>query len=243
MRAKNAVNPVLCLRPSVRHEQRVSSKSRRRQLNEIYDCLLAAFGPQRWWPGETPFEVMVGAILTQSASWLNVEKAIANLKLAGALSPWAIRRVPLEELAQLIRPSGYYNAKARKLKALTSWLERYGDDLDRAFDGPLPAKRAELLAVHGVGPETADSILLYAAGRPSFVIDAYTRRVLGRLGIMSEQEGYEACRALFTTNLDPDVARYNEYHALFVRLGKDLCRKRLPRCPECPLRGRCRSSG
>jgi endonuclease III related protein len=203
---------------------------------------MAAFGPQRWWPGETPFEVMVGAILTQSASWLNVEKAIANLKLAESLSPRAIRRVPLEELALLIRPSGYYQAKARKLKALVAWLDGYGDDLARAFAGPLPAKRAELLDIHGVGPETADSILLYAAGRPSFVIDAYTRRVLARLGIMPEWDGYEACRALFMTSLEPDVARYNEYHALFVRLGKDICRQRHPRCLDCPLGGRCRYS-
>ncbi len=206
----------------------------------IYEALYAAFGPQHWWPGETPCEVMVGAILTQSAAWTNVEKAVANLKRAGALSPEAIRNMPLEELARLIRPSGYYNAKARKLKALVAWLGRYGDDLDRAFAGDLTAKRAELLSVHGIGPETADSILLYAAGRPTFVIDAYTRRVLGRLGLLPEEAGYEACRALFMANLAPAERHYNEYHALLVRLGKDICRKQRPRCPVCPLRGRCR---
>jgi endonuclease III related protein len=218
-------------------------QTKKQQLKDIYACLLAAFGFQHWWPGETPFEVMAGAILTQSAAWSNVEKAIHNLKQDNALSPKAVREMTQEELARLIRPSGYYNAKAKKLKALVAWLERYGDNLGAAFSGDLALKRSELLAVHGVGPETADSILLYAAGRPSFVIDAYTRRVLDRLEIMSEREGYEACRALFMTNLEPDVARYNEYHALFVRLGKDICRKRRPRCLECPLAGRCRTSG
>ncbi len=215
--------------------------SKPQQLHDIYACLCAAFGPQHWWPGETPFEVMVGAILTQSAAWTNVEKAIANLKAAGALSPEAIRSMPEEELARLVRPSGYFNAKAKKLKALVAWLGRYGDDLAQAFAGDLAEKRAELLAVHGVGPETADSILLYAAQKPTFVVDAYTRRVLGRLGLMPEAAGYEACRALFMRHLAPSEAHYNEYHALFVRLGKDICRKGQPRCQECPLRGRCRT--
>jgi len=207
-------------------------------LRRVYDLLLATYGPQHWWPGETSFEVMIGAILTQSTSWTNVEKAIANLKRAGALSPQAIRNMPMSALAELIHPSGYYNAKASKLKALVEWLGKANDDLDKAFDKDTTVLRQELLTIYGIGPETADSILLYAANRPVFVIDAYTRRVLRRLGLVSGVEGYNSLQLLCTDNLPADEIVYNEYHALLVHLGKETCRS-TPRCDLCCLEGLC----
>lgn len=205
----------------------------------IYDRLFAAYGPQHWWPADEPFEVMVGAILTQSASWKNVEKALANLKTAGALSPLALRHAELSELAALIRPSGYYNAKARKLKALAQWLEEFcADDLKKLSAASVTSLRQQLLSVYGVGPETADSIILYVANQPVFVIDAYTRRIISRIGIASEDKGYQAYRELFMENLPPDARLFNEYHALLVRLGKEVCRKK-PLCPGCCLRHIC----
>ena len=203
-------------------------------IPEIYRRLYSCFGPQRWWPGETPFEVMVGAILTQSASWHNVEIAIANLKKARKLSPKALRDIDIGELAALVHSSGYYNAKAKKLKALADWLGKYHDNLEKALSGELAAKRRELLAVHGVGDETADSILLYAAEKPVFVIDAYTRRIIGRIGIAPRHESYEAYQKLFMSNLEPDTQVFNENHALLVKLGKDACRKK-PLCEICCL--------
>jgi endonuclease-3 related protein len=204
-------------------------------LPEIYRRLFARYGPQHWWPGDTPFEVMVGAILTQSTAWQNVEKAINNLKSAGILSPEAIRRLPLAEIARLIHPCGYYNAKARKLKALVDWLGAACDDnLERLFATKTDELRKQLLAVHGVGPETADSILLYAADKPIFVIDAYTRRVLSRLSLVPEKDTYDEYQQLFMQNLPSDVRLFNEYHALFVRLGKIVCRKQ-PLCLICCL--------
>jgi len=207
-------------------------------LRQIYNLLLEAYGPQHWWPGQTPFEVMVGAILTQSTSWSNVEKAITNLKQAGALSPQSIRNLPQSTLAGLIRPSGYYNAKANKLKALVAWLSNAGDNLERAFDKDTATLRQELLAIYGIGPETADSILLYAAARPIFVIDAYTRRTFCRLGVISGAESYAIIQQLFMGNLPADETLYNEYHALLVRLGKEFCRP-TPRCGLCGLEGLC----
>ncbi|MEE9285159.1 MAG: endonuclease III domain-containing protein, partial [Dehalococcoidia bacterium] len=150
------------------------------RLREVYRLLSEAFGPQRWWPGETPFEVIVGAILTQSVAWVNVEKAIDNLKSEGLLSAPALRRIPTERLAALLRPCLYFNAKAAKLKAMVQHLARYDDDLARLFDQDVPSLRAELLGIFGVGGETADSIILYAAGKPTFVVDAFTRRILQR---------------------------------------------------------------
>jgi endonuclease-3 related protein len=205
-----------------------------RRLREIYRRLYAAYGRQHWWPAGAPFEMMVGAILTQSAAWTNVDKAIANLKAAAALSPPAIRKLPLSELAAVIRPCGYFNAKAVKLKALADWFGRYGDDIRRLYAAEGNALRDELLAVHGVGPETADSILLYAAAKPFFVIDAYTRRILGRLGLAPEQDSYDAYQRLFMQNLTADVPLFNEYHALLVRLAKETCRKN-PVCYRCCL--------
>ena len=210
-------------------------------LLAIYHRLLEHYGSQHWWPGDTPFEVMVGAILTQSAAWQNVEKAINNLKTAGLLSPRALRDLPVDELARLVYPSGYYNAKARKLKALVTWLgETCGDNLDALFTRDTDVLREELLAVHGIGPETADSILLYAAGKPVFVIDAYTRRIMTRLGLAPGKDTYADYQRLFTDALPPDTPLFNEYHALLVRLGKTVCRSR-PHCDECPLFDTCPS--
>jgi len=211
------------------------------KLKSVYDKLLACYGPQAWWPGETPFEVMAGAILTQSAAWSNVEKAIGNLKSASKLSPAALREIPIDDLAGLVYPSGYYNAKAKKLKALVEWLGEHGDDLSRLDGRETGELRKELLSVHGIGPETADSILLYALGRPVFVIDAYTRRLLARLGVAPEKDTYDGWRALFMDNLPPDANMFNEYHALIVRHGKEKCRK-TARCVECRLGDECPGS-
>lgn len=208
------------------------------KLKSVHSTLLECYGRQDWWPADTPFEVMVGAILTQSAAWGNVEKAIANLKSAGALSPAAIRTMPVVELAALVFPSGYYNAKAKKLKALVEWLGRYGDDLARFGSVPTDRLRTELLSVHGIGPETADSILLYALGRPVFVIDAYTRRLFGRLGFRPISDRYDDWQALFQNYLLPEPAVFNEYHALIVRHAKGSCRK-THRCPDCCLASVC----
>ena len=205
---------------------------------DIFRRLLACFGSQHWWPGDTPFEVMVGAILTQSASWHNVELAIKSLNQAGSLSPKALRQIPMTDLAGYIHSSGYYNAKAKKLKAMVKWLGGYEDDLERAFAGELDDKRNELLGIHGIGPETADSILLYAGGKPVFVIDAYTRRITERIGIAPQKDSYDAFQRLFTSNLEQDAQLFNEYHALLVKLGKDVCRKK-PLCPVCCLKEMC----
>lgn len=204
-------------------------------LREVYRRLFAAHGSQHWWPAETPFEVVVGAILTQAAAWGNVEKAIGNLTAAGALSPQGLLRLPEEELARLIYPAGYYNAKARKLKAFVQmlWAE-FAGDLAALFALPEGQLRARLLATHGIGPETADSIILYAAGKPAFVVDAYMRRIFRRIGVGPEGDGYEAWREFFQRQLPADPALYNEYHALLVRHGKETCRRE-PRCRACPL--------
>jgi endonuclease III related protein len=208
-------------------------------LEDIYHRLYAAYGPQHWWPADSPFEVMVGAILTQSAAWSNVEKAIVNLKDAGALTAGALRESPDTELARLIYPSGYYNAKARKLKALAAWLNsECGDNLDILFRQDTATLREKLLAVHGIGEETADSILLYAGGHTIFVIDAYTRRISDRLGLSPAVKDYAGYQKLFTDNLPADPAAFNEYHALLVKLGKESCRKK-PLCHNCCLNAIC----
>jgi len=209
------------------------------RLLGIYERLLNCYGPQHWWPGDSPFEVIIGAILTQSAAWGNVEKAIGNIKSAQVLSVDALRRLPSETLAQLVYPAGYYNAKARKIKAFVEWLwEGYDGDLDRLFELDVAALRRELLSVYGVGQETADSIILYAGYKPVFVIDAYTRRIVSRLGLAPRVSTYSAYQDLFMQGLEPDVALFNEYHALLVRHGKDVCRKS-PRCEPCCLAAVC----
>ncbi len=208
----------------------------RARLMRVYRHLYDTYGPQHWWPGETPFEVCIGAILTQAASWGNVEKGLANLKNAGVFSARALRETPQEDLARLLYPCGYYNAKARKVKAFVEHLgARYGDDLGAFLARPAEALRDELLGIHGIGEETADDIVLYAAGQPSFVVDAYTRRLLARLGLADETWAYGRLRALFMDALPRDAALFNEYHALIVRHGKERCRKREPLCGGCPV--------
>jgi endonuclease-3 related protein len=212
-----------------------------RALLDIYHRLMACYGPQHWWPAEEPFEVIVGAILTQSAAWTNVEKAIANLKSAGALSPEALRRLPLDKLASLVHPCGYYNAKALKLKSLAHWLGEYHkDNLDELFSADIDHLRQQLLGIRGIGEETADSIILYAASKPVFVIDAYTRRIVKRLGLAPDSNNYSGYQALFMLNLPNDARLFNEYHALLVCLAKDVCRSQ-PRCQQCCLGDICQS--
>lgn len=205
----------------------------------FYSALHAALGPQHWWPARTPFEIIVGAILTQSTAWVNVELAIANLRRERLLTPRALQRVPVVRLARLVKPSGYFRQKAKKLKAFVQFLRReYGGSLARMFRTPTAELREKLLAVHGIGPETADSILLYAGKHPVFVVDAYTRRVLVRHGLVGEKAGYEEMRRLFespASGLPRDPQLYNEYHALLVQVGKHWCRPREARCSECPL--------
>jgi endonuclease III related protein len=204
-------------------------------LLDIYHRLYERYGPQHWWPGDSPFDVMVGAILTQSTAWQNVEKGITNLKNAGVMSPLALSNTPIDELAQLIHACGYYNAKALKLKALVNWLHESCENiLDKLFALDTDTLRQQLLDVHGIGPETADSILLYAANKPVFVIDAYTRRIINRLGLAPTKDDYNAYQALFMDNLPQNTELFNEYHALLVRLGKEACRKQ-PICSVCCL--------
>ncbi len=207
----------------------------------LHDALLDHFGPQHWWPGETPFEVMVGAVLTQNTAWTNVERAIAALKADDALSVTAILTIPDTVLANLIRPAGYFNVKARRLKALCQFLSDRGVAVapeHLAGQAALPELRERLLAVHGVGEETADSILLYALNLPVFVVDTYTRRSFTRLGCLTGNESYTAIQTRFHTDLPTDRALFNEFHALIVALGKHHCRPK-PRCAGCPLLTRC----
>lgn len=224
------------------HQEGVNSNTERLSevLLQIYERLLHHYGPQYWWPAQTRFEIIIGAILTQSVSWSNVEKAIANLKAAQALDPDVLHALPIDELARLIRPAGYYNAKARKIKAFAAHLhEHYECDLDALLSRETQALRHELLSVHGIGPETADSIILYAAGQPVFVVDAYTRRLLSHLGLASSYINYNDLQAIFEDNLPNQASLFQEYHALIVRHAKSTCRKR-PLCVACPLLSICR---
>jgi len=208
----------------------------RKQLMAMYHALFSTYGPQRWWPGESPFEMMVGAVLTQNTAWGNVEKAIANLKREGPLTVARLRRLAPRKLASLIRPSGYYNVKAKRLVHLTDFLAaRYGGSPARMLHEHPAKLRKGLLSVNGIGPETADAIMLYAAGHPVFVVDAYTSRIFGRHGLLTGEEGYHDIQRMFLENLPGDSRLFNEYHALIVRLAKEQCRKSLPRCSGCPL--------
>jgi endonuclease III related protein len=207
------------------------------ELGAYYGALIRAYGPQHWWPGKTRFEVIVGAILTQNTSWTNVERAIAELRREKLLAPTAIRRVPLARLARLIRSSGYFRRKARKLKAFVDFLQQhYQGSLDKMFAAATAELREQLLGVHGIGPETADSILLYAGGRPVFVVDAYTRRILERHNLAHENHSYDEIGRLFEASLPGSVPLFNEYHALIVHIGKHFCRKSGPCCEKCALR-------
>ncbi len=205
-------------------------------FEEIYTLLYDHFGPQGWWPGDSPFEIMVGAVLTQNTNWGNVCKAISNLKEAGMLSFSRLSALPVDELAQLIKPSGYFNIKAKRLQNLLQMIsERYNGRLDLFLETDLPSGREALLSVKGIGPETADSILLYAANHPIFVVDTYTHRIFSRHYLVAEESDYHSLQKEFHHRLPPQSALYNEYHALIVTLGKDYCRKTNPRCTQCPL--------
>jgi len=205
-------------------------------LLKAYERLLAAFGPQHWWPGESPFEIMVGAVLVQNTAWRNVERAIENLRDAGLMEPRAMVAISTDELAELIRPAGYYQVKARRLRNLLQFLlEEYDGSLEAMFDTDLATLRERLLAIHGIGPETADAILLYAGGLPTFVVDTYTHRVLARHGWVGYEADYHEIKDFFESALPADAKLYNEYHALMVRAGKEYCRKTAPKCDTCPL--------
>jgi len=206
------------------------------RLNEIYELLLEAYGPQHWWPAESPLEVLVGAVLTQNTNWQGVEKAMASLKKRhNLLSPHKLQAMPTEDLARLIKPTGYYNLKARRLKNLIEFVtEAYSGDLETMKQTETGRLRKELLAVTGVGPETADSILLYALQKPVFVVDTYTYRVMSRHGLVGEEVSYDELQELFTQHLPLEMKLFNEYHALLVRVGKLHCQRK-PRCQGCPL--------
>ena len=205
-------------------------------LLQIYQKMFDALGPRHWWPGETPFEVVIGAILTQNTNWSNVEKAIKNLKTAGKLSPEGIYELSVTELAKLIRPSGFFNVKAKRVKAFINWLfSRYEGNLSKMFAQDLQALRSELLSVKGIGPETADSILLYAGNMPTFVVDAYTHRIFSRHELIPEESTYDEMKSFFEENLPEDVQLFNEYHALLVNIGKTFCKTKKV-CEPCPLK-------
>jgi endonuclease III related protein len=205
-------------------------------LAEYFNSLFTAFGPQHWWPGRTQFEVIVGAILTQNTSWSNVEPAIANLRGAGLLAAGAMAKAPLRRLERLIRPSGYFRQKARKLRAFCEFLRAdHGGSLRKMFATPTMVLREKLLGVWGIGPETADSILLYAGEHAVFVVDAYTKRMLARHGWITEKADYEDVRGVFEREFPGDTKRFNEFHALIVQAGKNFCRAHDPNCRACPL--------
>lgn len=207
----------------------------KKPLLDIYDRLYSRFGPQGWWPGETPFEVIVGAILTQNTAWSNVEKAIGNLKGRRLLSPKKLSNTKPSLIAKLIRPSGYYNIKTQRLRNFLDFLNKgFRGDLKKLLSGPAGDLRKALLAIKGIGPETADSILLYAANRPVFVVDAYTKRIFSRHKLIRKDAGYDEIQRIFMSNLPRNTRLYNEYHALIVRTGKELCKKN-PKCNLCPL--------
>jgi len=204
---------------------------------KFYQKLYRHFGPQHWWPGETPFEVMVGAILTQNTAWKNVERAIENLKKENALSPEEINKMNIEKLAQLIKPSGFYNLKAKRLKSfIERFMEDFNGDIQEMKKLEKHTLREWLLSIPGIGRETADSIILYAIEKPIFVVDAYTRRIFSRHGFIKGDEDYDEIQEIFHRNLPVDTGLYNEYHALIVRLGKEYCKKQNPLCETCPLR-------
>jgi endonuclease-3 related protein len=206
-------------------------------LIEIYNRLATHFGPSHWWPGDTPLEIMVGAILTQNTSWSNVERAIKRLKAEGALSVSFLHQVDEEILSEWIRPAGYYRIKAKRLKLFFNFFfSEYQGQIKKMQVQPLGFLRQQLLQVNGIGPETADSILLYALGMPIFVVDAYTYRIFSRHQLINEEVSYDDLQAYFMDRLPVNPQLYNEYHALLVRLGKEFCKKKIPRCQECPLK-------
>jgi len=210
------------------------------QLMQIYNRMFAYFGPRSWWPGETMFEICVGAILTQSVSWKNVMKAIDNMKRAGLLELESMYTASAEAIEQCIIPTMYYRMKTKKLQAFVSHImQKYNGDLAKMFSKDMDSLRIELLSIYGIGPETADSIILYAAEKPAFVVDAYTRRIFSRLGIFSDDVTYDEMKNYFMQRLSPDVPLYNEYHALVTGIGNRFCSNKRPKCKECPLGEKC----
>jgi len=208
-------------------------------LSEIYELLYKRYGNLNWWPADSPYEIIVGAVLTQNTAWSNVEKAIANFpNFDKTLAPELIEEIPIEELAEIIRPAGFFNQKSAYLKAVTEWFKRYDYDVEALKEGNLDFLRKELLAVKGVGKETADSILLYAFKFPTFVIDAYTRRLLERLGVKNIPKEYDGVKALFETALPHDESLWNNYHACIVINAKEHCKVK-PICVGCPLVEQC----
>lgn len=208
---------------------------KRGKLIAIYNCLSKYFGPMGWWPAETPFEVIIGAILTQNTNWLNVEKSIKRLKERNLLNPHALLMIDEESLSEIIRPSGFYRLKARRLKEFINYLFKMHDgDTERMFSMDSNSLRNELLSIRGIGPETADSILLYAGAKPFFVVDAYTKRILSRHGAIDKNATYDQIQSFFHENLPGEAQLFNEFHALFVATGKRYCRKN-PNCNPCPL--------
>lgn len=216
----------------------MQNDEKKERLTEVFELLLEHYGALQWWPADTPFEVCVGAILTQNTNWLNVEKAIANLKREQVLSLQALHDIDPERLAELIRPSGFFNIKTVRLKHFVHWLAGHYGSLEAMFEVDWLLLREELLAVPGIGRETCDSILLYAGEKPSFVVDAYTKRLFSRLGLVRENDSYEEVRSLFMDRLPRDSKLFNEYHALIVEHCKRHCRKK-PSCAGCPLKGHC----
>lgn len=210
----------------------------RETLIEVFQRLYDRYGPQGWWPGESPFEVIVGAILTQNTAWTNVEKAIANLKRERLLTPEALHSMDERTLARYIRPSGYYNIKAKRLKDFIRFVfDNYDGKIENMFKENPEVLRDKILKIKGIGPETADSILLYGGNMPFFVIDVYTYRVFHRHDLLPEEISYEECQKLFMENLPRDAGLFNEYHALIVRVAKEFCKKGSPICEGCPLEG------
>ncbi len=205
---------------------------------EAYRLLYDHFGPQDWWPGDTPFEIMIGAILTQNTSWSNVQKALDNLLVENLLSYQTLSLLSIDEIAEFIRPAGYYNLKARRLRNFLDMVDTiYNGELESFVNDDLDSARKNLLAVNGIGPETADSILLYACGHPTFVVDIYTHRVFSRHNMVPEETDYEAIQDTFVDHLPRDVQLYNEFHALIVRVARTFCKKTKPLCEKCPLQG------
>jgi endonuclease-3 related protein len=209
---------------------------------QLFNILFAASGPQHWWPGDTPFEIAVGAVLTQNTTWSNVEKAITSLKTANGMTAAGLLGLPVSDLEQAIRPAGYYRVKAQYLRTLVEWVSRRAaGDLSSLASEDTNALRCELLALRGVGRETADSILLYAIGKPVFVVDAYTRRIAARLRLVPEGAAYESTQQYFVARLPEDARLFNEFHGLLVHLAKEHCRAR-PVCLACPLEACCPSA-
>lgn len=205
-------------------------------MRNIYNILYSYYGPQHWWPGDSPFEIIIGAILTQNTNWRNVESAINNLKREGYLSPYKLYKIPIKKLQRLIKPAGFFNIKTERLKTFVRYLwKKYRGDIERMKKRETFSLRKEILGIKGVGPETCDSILLYALEKPVFVIDAYTRRIFLRHRIIDEKNSYYDIKDIFERNLKANVKLFNEYHALIVRLAKDKCKNKNPLCETCPL--------